>query len=72
MKNLKTDTDRLLDRCCQCGAMAGFQVVEFEYDARLRRNIKAACSECANCAGEHVTKSEAVWDWNKQQRDKGE
>ena len=55
-----TDTDGILDRCAECGALAEFRGVP--------SRAYVQCSECANSTNP-LGIVNAMVEWNKAQRD---
>jgi hypothetical protein len=59
-----TDTDGIIDRCAECGALAEFRGVG---PAGLSsRHVQ--CTECANATDYTWTQADAMVEWNKAQR----
>lgn len=65
---IRADTKQLLDRCAECGAIAGFERVLWACEFRAPA-VKAGCTECCYCVTAR-TEEESVIAWNQMQRER--
>ena len=70
MKQSRIDTDEILDKCAECGSFARFiyNIKHENKNSILPCHWMVECMECANCTNWVSSESEAMIEWNKQNR----